>query len=153
MKLSEIKTKRCTRCKEEKPISEFSKDKSKNSSTFVKMFNIFIESGRKRSLAPSYDRINDDKPYTEDNIQLMTFGENLKKSHDDMRSGKLIHGANPQRAVVRLTKDSIFVDEFVSSCEADRQTGIYQQNIGKVCRGIRNYAGGFIYKFKEDYNA
>lgn len=39
----------------------------------------WIESGMESSLRPSVDRINPLKPYTKDNIQLMTWGENNKK--------------------------------------------------------------------------
>lgn len=46
---------------------------------FKDMHTKWIESNMKSDLKPSVDRINPLKPYTKDNIQLMTWGENDKK--------------------------------------------------------------------------
>ena len=46
---------------------------------FKDMHTKWIESNMESSLKPSVDRINPLKPYTKDNIQLMTWGENDKK--------------------------------------------------------------------------
>lgn len=46
---------------------------------FKDMHTKWIESGMESNLKPSVDRINPLKPYTKDNIQLMTWGENNKK--------------------------------------------------------------------------
>ena len=46
---------------------------------FKDMHTKWIESNMESSLRPSIDRINPLKPYTKDNIQLMTWGENDKK--------------------------------------------------------------------------
>ena len=47
---------------------------------FKDMHTKWIESNMESSLKPSVDRINPLKPYTKDNIQLVTWGENNKKS-------------------------------------------------------------------------
>ena len=119
---------------------------------FIELYGAYLESGMDRLLSPSFDRVDDSKPYTKDNIQLMTFGRNQQKAFIDQRCGKIINGTNPQKAVVQLTKGGVFVAEYVSLQEANRQTGIFQQNIGKVCMCKRKYAGGFIWMYKEDYN-
>lgn len=41
-----------------------------------------------------------------------------------------------------------FICTHVSIHEAGRSTGIAWQNISKVCRGVRNSAGGFIWAYK-----
>ena len=46
---------------------------------FKDMHTKWIESDMKSDLKPSVDRINPLKPYTKDNIQLVTWGENDKK--------------------------------------------------------------------------
>ena len=48
-------------------------------SEYKKIYSKWIESNKESSLRPSVDRINPLKPYTKDNIQLMTWGENNKK--------------------------------------------------------------------------
>lgn len=49
---------------------------------FKDMHTKWIESNMESSLRPSVDRINPLKPYTKDNIQLMTWGENEKKGYN-----------------------------------------------------------------------
>lgn len=49
---------------------------------FKDMHTKWIESNMESSLKPSVDRINPLKPYTKDNIQLMTWGENDKKGYN-----------------------------------------------------------------------
>lgn len=46
---------------------------------YKNIYSRWIESDMKSDLKPSVDRINPLKPYTKDNIQLMTWGENNKK--------------------------------------------------------------------------
>ena len=72
---------------------------------------------------PSVDRIDDNIGYTISNIQLMTWGENDKKAHDDMRDGKLI-GGNKNKPVLQFTKDGKFIAEYISQNEASRQNEI-----------------------------
>ena len=48
---------------------------------FKDIYTKWIESNMESSLKPSVDRINPLKPYTKDNIQLMTWGENNKKGY------------------------------------------------------------------------
>ena len=49
---------------------------------FKDMHTKWIESNMESSLRPSVDRINPLKPYTKDNIQLVTWGENNKKGYN-----------------------------------------------------------------------
>ena len=49
---------------------------------FKDMHTKWIESNMKSDLKPSVDRINPLKPYTKDNIQLVTWGENKKKAYN-----------------------------------------------------------------------
>lgn len=53
--------------------------------------------------------------------------------------------------VVRLTKEGEFVSEYFGTREAERQTGIAQQNITACCKGRLKSAGGFKWMYKSDY--
>ena len=55
-----------------------------------------------------------------------------------------------RKPVIKYTKEGVFVEEFESTQEASRQTGLSQGNIYSCCVGRRNHTGGFIFKFKED---
>jgi len=47
---------------------------------------------------------------------------------------------------VEMWKDDVFVMYFISMNEAERKTGIWDENIRKVLNGERKNAGGFQWK-------
>ena len=120
-----------------------------NDKKFGQIYDKWVESGYTKSMKPSVDRLDDSKGYSFDNIQLTTWGENKAKGHRDMRKGKIKHGHNPQKAVIQVDSEGLVVGEFVSACEAQRQTGIHQSNISACCLGKLNTTGGFVWKFKD----
>lgn len=54
------------------------------------------------------------------------------------------------RAVCQFTLDGAFVARYACVAEAQRQTGIANQNIVKCCQGRRTCAGGFRWKYAEE---
>ena len=52
---------------------------------FYKLYNNWVKSGYQRKMKPSVDRIDCLKSYTLDNIQLMTFHENMVKGRKEWR--------------------------------------------------------------------
>ena len=51
------------------------------------------------------------------------------------------------KVVYQYSKLGIFIVEHAGLMEAQRKTGINNSNISMVCRGKRNHAGGFIWRF------
>ena len=51
--------------------------------------------------------------------------------------------------VLQFDKNGKFVKEFSSAKEAEKETGSLATKISMVCHGKRNYAGGFVWKYKE----
>jgi len=49
------------------------------SELFITLYEKWVESGYDKDLAPSVDRIDSNKPYTKNNIQVMTWYDNNKK--------------------------------------------------------------------------
>jgi len=109
----------------------------------------WINCGFLKDMRPSIDRIDDNKGYSFDNIQVMTWKENKTKSEIDMRSGKLTHGNNPQKAVLQLNKSNQITKEYVSINEAGRQTGIDFKCISACCVGRTKTAGGYKWEHKK----
>ncbi len=116
---------------------------------YYELHKAWEQSEYKSNLAPSCDRINDYKPYTLDNIQLMTWAENNKKATNDTKSGKLnkrsVH-------VIQLALDNKVVATYNSTHEAHRKTGINQGNIVQCCRGSSRYkhAGNYKWRYNEE---
>jgi hypothetical protein len=115
-------------------------------SLYFELFDKWRISGYKRMEVPSVDRKDDKKSYSFDNIQLMTFRENNKKSHNDRKSGKLITAQN--KKVDQFTKDGIFINSYYSIGEVARVLNIKSPSkISEVCTGSRKSAYGSLWAF------
>ena len=114
-----------------------------DSTSFSYMFSEWIESDCEKSIKPSIDRINDYLPYTLDNIQLITWAENKKKGHSDRKNG-----INNKRStkVAQYSLDGIFIREYHSMMEAQRQTGILAGAIYLATKSFNKTSGGFRWK-------
>lgn len=106
---------------------------------YVTMHSAWVDSGYSSKLIPSVDRIKDHKPYTLDNIQLLTWEENNSK---------------PQPAkfkpVIQRLLNLDFKAEFNSLAEAFKETEIAITAISKCCNGHQQTAGGYVWEFKEE---
>lgn len=54
------------------------------------------------------------------------------------------------RPVLQILNNRV-IEEYYSTQEASRQTGIPQANIYKVCKSERKHAGGYEWRFKDEY--
>ena len=52
------------------------------------------------------------------------------------------------RPVKQFTKDGVFIKEYPSMHEVERQTGFYYSHIGKCCKGRYKQAYGYIWRYK-----
>jgi len=114
---------------------------------FDEMYFNWVNSSYDKTLYPSCDRLNDYLPYSFDNLQLMTWGENKQKAYADMRSGK---NNKNSTAVNQYDLDGKPIKTHYSMHSAERLTGAYQGNIWKCCVGIRGTAGGFKWAYCEE---
>ena len=113
---------------------------------FIKLFNAWEASNWNRWLAPSFDRIDNSKGYSFDNIKLMTWKENYDNARRDQRLGKL-GSSSKHKAVRQFTKEGKFIAEYISMKEAERRTGISNNNIGSCCKGNLKSAGGYKWEY------
>ena len=115
--------------------------------TFLKLFSEWEISGYEQSLRPSCDRLDDYKTYTFDNIQIVTYRENIQKFYSDMMSGR---NTKMCCAVNQYDCNHKLLNTFFSIREAERQTGINSSHITSVCmkRTIR-HSDGHMYTLKK----
>lgn len=111
------------------------------------LWNNWVESGYKKDLSPSPDRLNDYLPYTLNNLQLVTWKENRDKSHRDVKYGTNIKQCT---AITQYTKDGVKIRDFHSMHHAQRETNICRTSIGRVCSGKQKTSGGFIWRYKNN---
>lgn len=116
----------------------------KDNDKFKNIYNNWVESNYCKELTPSIDRINDYKGYAFDNIQIMTWGENRKKSYIDKING--INNKN-NKAIIKCDKLGNELCEYHSMSEAGRQNNIGNGDISLACK-TGKIRGGFKWKLK-----
>ena len=110
---------------------------------FNKLYKEWVSSGYDKDLIPSIDRDDNLLPYTEDNITLMTWGENNRKYHKDVYEGN----STQCRPVTQLTLDGKFIREFKSISIAGRALGISNGFISDACSGRYKTAKGYKFMY------
>lgn len=88
-----------------------------------------------------------------ENLEWNTYSENethsyriLGKKNHMLGKSHINHFSKP---ILRYTIHGVYIDEFLGTHEAFKATGIHRGNINQCCKGKRNHAGGFIWKYKE----
>lgn len=114
-------------------------------SNFNMLYNNWVKSGYKKELKPSCDRLDNNKPYTFDNLQLITWNENKYLYYRHLELGLCKRKLKP---VLQYNIKGSFIEEFYSIAQASRINNIPHSNIIKVCKGERSTAGGYIWKYK-----
>jgi len=119
-----------------------------NNPKYVELWEAWEDSNFDRDLAPSFDRLDDSKPYTFDNMQIVTAIENLRK-----QSWQRVEGTAKNdvcKPVIMTDLDGNFIAEYHSVAEASRcNPGCH--NISEVIAGTngRTQTNGFKFRFKE----
>ncbi len=111
---------------------------------YAKLYRIWVEFGYSRKLAPSADRLDDDLPYTLDNIQMVNWAYNDQKNREQIRLG---YKGQQARRIAQLDGDGNILAVFYSKSIAAREVGANQNNIGQVCRGLGKSSGGYGWKY------
>lgn len=52
--------------------------------------------------------------------------------------------------IIQKDRHGRIIAEYNSMKEAEAKTGLRYENISKVCRGVRNFCGGFIWEYKDE---
>lgn len=127
---------------------------------FHHLYELWVSSDYDMMEIPSVDRLDDYKPYSFDNIQLMTWRENKAKGHLDEVVGR---NKKKSKAVNQYDLSGNLIATYHSTHNASRITGVNQAGISGVCNGkvvkkgyksngeprsgVPKTAGGFIWKF------
>lgn len=114
---------------------------------FENIYQAWVSSGFEKTKIPSCDRIDDYKPYTLDNLQIVTWAENNDRYREDKKAGINRKG---YKAILQMTNEGKIITEHYSAMQASRVTGIDNSHISKCCRGKLRSAGGFVWVFSGD---
>lgn len=114
-------------------------DRFLRSDKFLTLFFTWEESGYKTQLKPSFDRIDAGKPYTLNNLQLMTWGENKIKGKQEKF----------KRPVDQYGLAGFYIKSYKSIRDASNITGADRTGISLCCKGRQKTSGGFNWVFKD----
>lgn len=84
--------------------------------------------------------------YNLDESELTAIKQSVTKN---IKKGK----RNNEIEVVQLTKEFDYINEFSSIASASRSLNIKSTCICNVCKGTQKTAGGFVFKYKNDYQS
>ena len=111
-----------------------------NKPEFHKLFDLWVESGYKKMQKPSADRLDDNSPYSLDNLRVVTWQENFDKGCECIKRGI---NNRTGKAVKQTTLDGFIVSEYHSQSEASRKTGVARCQISLCCNNKLKSAGGW----------
>lgn len=120
--------------------------------------------GKKGELSTCYGRTGEKHPmfgkkHTEESRKKMSeklkggnrtsFKKGMKRSEESIRKQSETQRNNKfSKQVLQFTKDVVFVAEYPSICEVERQCGYSHSFICQVLKGNRKSAYGFIWRYK-----
>ena len=113
-------------------------------SNFNDLYNNWVSSNYDKNLTPSVDRKNDLEPYTFENIRLITWEDNCKKSHEDKLNG--VTGRDMKK-VYQYDSDFNLIATYHSTAFASKQLGVSQSTISNRCRNNLRLVKGFYWSY------
>lgn len=118
---------------------------------FMELFKQWKENDYEKDLVPSIDRIDCMKPYTFDNMQIVTWKINREKFYNEEMNK---YSKNCEQMVKHTRKkvnkynlDGDFIKEYRSISEASRENNISVACICECCQGKRKTAGRFRWTY------
>lgn len=117
----------------------------KNDSNFMFLYEEWVKSDFFIDKRPTTDRKDDMESYTFENIQALTYRENVNKYHNSLVNGTTKRALKP---VFQYSLKGVFIKEYFSITEASRQNGLNQSKISACVNGTQKTSGGYIWKLK-----
>ena len=104
----------------------------------------FIENPKNKSCVNHINEIKTDNHVS--NLEWVTVKENDNHGTRNIR----IANSKKKRPIVQMDLNENIIVEHAGIKDAQRYTGVNRNSIREVCRGNRETAGGFKWKYKEE---
>ena len=112
------------------------KDKYLNDEKYLELYNQWLKNNCLSDYKPSFDRIDNTKDYSFDNLQIMTWKENNDKGRKECC-----------KRVEQYSLDGRYIKTFNSIIEASKETNTHKANISACCKGKLNKTNNYIWKY------
>ena len=103
------------------------------------LYKQWVLSNYDKNMKPSFDRIDNKKCYSFDNLQIMTWRENNAKGRREC-----------MKAVRQYDLSGNYIKTYGSIIEASKEYNINKSNISACCKNKLHKTGGHIWKYAED---
>lgn len=107
-----------------------------------RLYLLWRENDYRRDLRPTIDRINPLKSYSLDNIQILTYAENVRKGNGELRKTK-------GKKIIQYDLGGKEVERFNSIIEAQEKTGFLASNICNALKGRLKTYKMFVWKYQK----
>lgn len=118
-----------------------------NQPVWIQLYNAWVDSGYLTAYRPSVDRLDNSTGYQFDNIQLVTFKENNKKSHTAASLGLSTNVT--LRPVQQLDLQGNLLKEFISVTAAANAVGVTPASIVHSCKLLKQVTSTYLWKYAD----
>ena len=110
---------------------------------------LWAESDYKKDECPSINRLNDFLPYTFENIELITWKENMMKAAQGKKFKDMVQRTtkNNYKGVIQKDFNNNIIGRFFSVKEAVEKTGFGISGISRNCREETNSFMGYVWVY------
>ena len=115
------------------------KDRYLYDNDFLKLYKLWVLSNYDTNKKPSFDRIDNKKDYSFENLQIITWEENNAKGRKEC-----------MKPVNKYDLNNNFIKRYSSIIEASKENKVYKANISACCKGKLQKTGNYIWKYAED---
>ena len=106
---------------------------------YLELYNNWVKSGYLSDYKPSFDRIDNTKDYSFNNLQIITWKENNLKGRTEC-----------YKKVNMYDLDDNYIKTYNSIIEASKDNNLYHSNITACCKGKLHKTGGYKWKYAEE---
>ena len=84
-------------------------------------------------------------------LENINWGDRVQRIATNRLGKEIKKNTKNSKIVYQYTPKYVFVEEFPSTKEAERKTGIKASSICRCCNGFLNTAGGYVWSYKNDW--
>jgi hypothetical protein len=121
--------------------------------SYHKLHKDWQDSGYKKALTPSINRLDNSEGYKFSNIEITTWGENKRLGHEHSKLG-LIFTGNKSIKVNQYTLSGEFIKTYPTIRRAEVELGKdCHKEIVKCCKGVCKQCQGYVWRFDNGLEA